>query len=106
MNNLQPSKMHERASAASNLLSALANRNRLMILCHLVEREVTVTELMELVGMSQSAMSQQLAKLRAASLVSTRRDGQQIYYRLSSGKAEQVLQLLYRMYCLDDEGQN
>ena len=95
--------MHERAGAASNLLAALANRNRLMILCHLVEREVTVTELMELVGMSQSAMSQQLAKLRAANLVATRRDGQQIYYRLASGEAEQVLQLLYGMYCVPDE---
>jgi len=98
--------MHERADAASNLLAALANRNRLLILCHLLEKEVTVTELMELVGMSQSAMSQQLAKLRAGNMVSTRRDGQQIYYKLASKNAEHVLQLLYEMYCVDEEAQD
>ncbi|MBA67543.1 MAG: transcriptional regulator [Rhizobiales bacterium] len=103
MINLQPSKMHGRANAASGLLAALANRNRLMILCHLVDTEVTVTELMDLVGMSQSAMSQQLAKLRAANLVSTRRDGQQIYYRLASNEVERILQLLYTIYCVEDD---
>ncbi|MAZ83361.1 MAG: transcriptional regulator [Hoeflea sp.] len=102
MNNLQPSKMRESADAASELLAAAANRNRLMILCHLVNREVTVTELMELVGMSQSAMSQQLAKLRAANLVATRRNGQQIYYSLASEKVEQLLQLIYGMYCMEE----
>ena len=66
---------------------------------HLFEGEHSVTELMERVGLSQSALSQQLAKLRAMKLVQTRRDGRTIYYRLASGDIEKVLETLYSIYC-------
>ncbi|MBW3097398.1 ArsR/SmtB family transcription factor [Pseudohoeflea coraliihabitans] len=96
---LETAKMYERAEDASNLLQAMANKNRLLILCNLVEGEASVTELIGRVGMNQSALSQQLAKLRAANLVATRRDGQLVYYRLASRNVERVLGLLYELYC-------
>lgn len=101
MTDLLPDKMYESAGAASTLLQAMANRNRLMILCHLVGCELSVTVLMEKVGMNQSALSQQLAKLRASKLVATRRDGQQIFYRLASPEVERILGLLYELYCAE-----
>ncbi len=101
MNDLQPEKMYESVGAASTLLQAMANRHRLMILCHLVGCELSVTALMEKIGMNQSALSQQLAKLRATSLVATRRDGQQIFYRLASPEVERILGLLYELYCAE-----
>lgn len=87
------------ASEASQFLKLLANEHRLMILCHLMDGEKQVAELNELLDLSQSALSQHLAKLREAGLVSTRRDAQMIYYRLSSPQAEAVLHTLYRLYC-------
>ncbi len=96
---LQIENMQESAGEAAELLLAMANPNRLMILCHLFNGENSVTELIEQVGLSQSALSQQLAKLRALKLVETRRDGRTIYYRLASGNVEQVLETLYGIYC-------
>ncbi len=87
------------AKEASDLLSAMANEKRLMVLCHLLEGEKTVNEIAELVGMNQSALSQQLGKLRALKLVETRRDAQQVHYRLASEEVERVLQTLYGIYC-------
>ena len=87
------------AREASELLDAMANEKRLTILCMLLDGEITVNDLAERVGMSQSALSQQLAKLRALKLVDTRREAQQIYYRLSSANVERVLETLYGIYC-------
>ena len=87
------------AEQAAELLSALANKNRLMILCNLLNQEMAVQPLADAVGMSQSALSQQLAKLRLSRLVTTRRQGKEIYYSVASREVEQILQTLYGLYC-------
>jgi ArsR family transcriptional regulator, virulence genes transcriptional regulator len=97
--NLDPVRFAAKASAAAGLLRALANENRLMILCKLIEGERSVGELVVAVGLSQSALSQHLAKLRADRLVATRRQAQTIYYRLASTEATRVMQLLAEIYC-------
>ena len=88
-----------RPAPPRGLLRALANENRLMILCKLIEGERSVGELVAAVGLSQSALSQHLAKLRADRLVATRREAQTIYYRLASAEATRVMQLLADIYC-------
>lgn len=87
------------ASEAARLLSALANERRLLILCTIVDREVSVGELQAQIGISQSALSQHLAVLRTQGLVKTRREAQTIYYRLASGEARQIIQTLASIYC-------
>jgi ArsR family transcriptional regulator, virulence genes transcriptional regulator len=87
------------AEEASSLLVAMANPRRLMIMCHLLEGERSVGDLARLVSLSQSALSQHLGKLRTLKLVSTRRDAQTIYYRLSSPEAQRVLGVLNEIYC-------
>jgi DNA-binding transcriptional ArsR family regulator len=99
MRNIKPSDMAPMAKEASGLLDAMANEKRLMILCLLLDGEVAVNDLAERIGMNQSALSQQLAKLRALKLVDTRREAQQVYYRLASTKVERVLDTLYGIYC-------
>jgi ArsR family transcriptional regulator, virulence genes transcriptional regulator len=95
-----PTDLATRAGEAARLLGALANENRLLILCHLTaRREMTVGTLADAVGLSQSALSQHLAKLRAEGLVAFRRDAQTLHYRLGDPKAEQVLGLLKDIYC-------
>ena len=92
-------ELKESAKEASSLLSALGNDNRLMILCHLDRGEKRVSELVALVGLSQSALSQHLSKMRSLGLVESRREGQSIYYRIASSEALQVLETLYDIYC-------
>ena len=92
-------KLQPRAEEAAQLLSAMANPKRLLILCNLLDRERSVTELSSIVELEQSPLSQHLAKLRALGLVRTRRDGQSIYYRLASQEVSEVLETLYRIYC-------
>ncbi|CAN0656789.1 winged helix-turn-helix transcriptional regulator [Nitratireductor aquimarinus] len=104
MNENDIAAFESKARQASDLLKAMANQNRLMILCHLLDGEASVNALAEAVGMSQSALSQQLGKLRALGLVETRRDGQQIYYSLAAQEVEQVLQTLYGIYCASGKG--
>lgn len=99
MRNIKITELDKRAREASELLAAMANEKRLMILCHLLDGETNVNELAELVAMNQSALSQQLSKLRALKLVDTRRDAQQVYYRLASAEVERILQTLYGIYC-------
>jgi DNA-binding transcriptional ArsR family regulator len=99
MRNIKITELDKRAREASELLAAMANEKRLMILCHLLDGETTVNELAELVAMNQSALSQQLSKLRALKLVDTRRDAQQVCYRLASAEVERILQTLYGIYC-------
>src|SRR5271165_4112273 len=88
-----------KAEAAERLLKAMASRPRLMILCELLKGERTVTALHEAVGLSMSAMSQHLARLRADQLVSTRRESQTIFYSLASESAATMLKTLYDIYC-------
>jgi ArsR family transcriptional regulator len=88
-----------KAGEAAKLLTALANERRLAILCELIEGERSVGELVDAVGLTQSALSQHLAKLRAAGIVTTRRDAQTIFYRLASVAAGSVLATLATIYC-------
>lgn len=87
------------AADAAGLMKALGNENRLMILCLLAEGERSVGELNDLVPLSQSALSQQLARLREQGVVETRRESQTIYYRLADGPADRVIHLLHDIYC-------
>jgi DNA-binding transcriptional ArsR family regulator len=91
--------MRNNADTAAQLLKMLANGQRLRVLCLLVEGELSVGQINERVDLSQSALSQHLAKLRDEELVATRREAQTIYYRLSSGPAGQILAALYDIYC-------
>ena len=88
-----------RADDAAELLSAMSNAKRLLILCHLLDRELSVNQLSDLVGLAQSPLSQHLSKLRALKLVATRRDGQMILYRLASDEVARVLTTLHGIYC-------
>jgi len=88
-----------KADDAAALLSAMSNSKRLMILCNLVSGEMPVGALAEEVGLSQSALSQHLAKLRARQLVKTRRDAQTIYYSVASEDVLEVLRTLYGIFC-------
>lgn len=91
--------MRAHAGEAARLLKAIANDKRLMILCSLVESELSVGEINERIPVSQSSLSQHLAVLRREQLVSTRRDGQLIFYRLREGPVRQIIQTLHGIYC-------
>ncbi len=91
--------MKQHAGEAAQLLKALANENRLMILCTLSEGEYSVGQLNERIALSQSALSQHLAVLRRDGLVVTRRESQTIYYSLAAGPAARVIALLHQIYC-------
>lgn len=99
LEDFNPFDMADKAGEAEALLSMLSNKNRLMILCKLVMGEQSVGALEQDSGLSQSALSQHLAKLRSSKIVGTRREGQTIYYSIKSKEAEAVLQTLYDLYC-------
>ena len=99
MINMDLQKMEQNADRASQLLSAMANPKRLLILSNLVNQELNVGQLAEKVALGQSPLSQHLSKLRAWGLVKTRRDGQQINYALASDEVQRVLSTLYDLYC-------
>lgn len=92
------------AAQASTLLKALANPDRLLLLCQMTQGEFSVSELEQLTGIRQPTLSQQLTVLRAEQLVATRRDGKQIFYRIDSAAALAVLQVLYGQFCNDGKG--
>jgi DNA-binding transcriptional ArsR family regulator len=92
-------RMVGNAARASDFLKALAHESRLMILCILAEGEKSVSELEELLRLRQPTVSQQLARLRADGLVSTRRDGKAIYYKLASEDARIVIGAIYDVFC-------
>lgn len=93
--------MAENATSASNFLKAISHEGRLMILCHLVSGEKTVTELEELLSLRQAAVSQQLSRLRLEGLVTPRRDGKTIYYSLTDDKPRRLLETVYDLFCKD-----
>lgn len=84
---------------AADLLKALANPQRLRILCLLIEGELTVGQINEQVPLSQSALSQHLAVLRAKDLVSTRKSAQTVFYSVADGAVKQIIQTLHDLYC-------
>lgn len=94
-------QMKRHAAEAAAMMKQLANPNRLVILCQLVTQEKSVGELAESVGLSQSALSQHLAKMREAGLVDFEKRGQMVYYRLCSMQANALLSALYLIYCRD-----
>jgi len=96
-------KLEENARRASTLLKAMSNQHRLMILCQISHEEKSVGELEEIIGLSQSALSQHLARLRRDNLVQTRRDAQTIYYSLKGEEASTIIDTLYNLYCAQDE---
>jgi DNA-binding transcriptional ArsR family regulator len=91
--------MREAAQSACALMKVLSNPDRLLLLCELAQGERNVGELEEALGIVQPTLSQQLAVLREADLVETRRDGKSIYYRIASPQALAVMQVLYEQYC-------
>ncbi|WP_298444628.1 metalloregulator ArsR/SmtB family transcription factor [uncultured Ferrimonas sp.] len=91
--------MISNAEQAARLLKSIANANRLVILCSLLQQEMTVTELNKLVPLSQSALSQHLAVLRREGLVTTRKESLLVWYRLASPEVEAILSTLYQLYC-------
>ena len=91
--------MRENAGSAARLMKALANDSRLLILCYLDGKELSVSELNENLDLSQSALSQHLAVLRRDGLVKTRRDSQTSYYSLSGDQASRIISTLHEMFC-------
>lgn len=91
--------LFSQAEQAAAFLKALAHEGRLMILCSLADGEKSVTELENLLNSRQAAVSQQLARLRLEGIVAARREGKAIYYSLRDPKAQQIIALLYRMFC-------
>ncbi|NQU60766.1 MAG: winged helix-turn-helix transcriptional regulator [Rhodospirillales bacterium] len=89
----------DNAKRASTFLKSLANPNRLVILCALAEGEKNVGQLQDILGIHQPTLSQQLARLRADNMVSTRRESKQIYYNLASDEAEIVMGLVFDLFC-------
>jgi len=92
-------QLRANAASAGALLKALANPDRLLLLCQLSQGERNVSELEQLLGIQQPTLSQQLAVLRREGLVATRREGKQIHYRISSPGALAVITTLYQLFC-------
>ena len=94
-------EMPAKAETVANFLKGLANPHRLLILCALANGERSVSDLIEETGIAQTSMSQHLAKLREQNLVSTRKDAQSVFYRVSDPKALELLALLHDLFCPD-----
>lgn len=96
-------QLRDNAAAAGQLLKALGNPDRLLLLCQLVHGEMNVGELEDRLKIVQPTLSQQLGVLRREGLVDTRRDGRQIYYRISSPQAMSIIETLYQIFCDENE---
>jgi ArsR family transcriptional regulator len=103
MTEAEMDRMAEAALEAAAFLKALSHEGRLMILCHLVQGERSVTELEELLSARQAAVSQQLARLRLEGLVTPRRAGKTIFYSLADDRPRRMLELVHEMFCGDGE---
>lgn len=96
------STFQQQAAEAAGLLKMLSNERRLMVLCHLVANdELTVGDLNARVGLSQSALSQHLAKLREEGVLATRKEAQTVYYRIADARTHQIIGLLHDLFCPD-----
>lgn len=96
---INPEEMRAGADQASELLKSLSNRHRLLILCRLIDGEHSVGELAEFLGIRDSTVSQHLALLRRDRIISGRRDGQTIWYRIESEPARAIVATLYESFC-------
>lgn len=92
-------RMVKNAQRASSFLKAISHEGRLMILCHLASGEKSVMELEELLSARQAAVSQQLTRLRLEGLVTPRREGKAIYYRLTDDRPKKIMEVVYDMFC-------
>lgn len=101
MDNVDTTLM-ENAKRASEFLKVMANENRLIILCALAQGEKNVGELEEILGIRQPTLSQQLSRLRAENVVRTRRESKQIYYRIASDEAIELIGLMHELFCRTD----
>ncbi|MET3793999.1 ArsR/SmtB family transcription factor [Aquamicrobium terrae] len=102
MNNkiaINPDEMRAAVDQASELMKALSNQHRLLILCRLIDGEKSVGQLAEFLGIRDSTVSQHLALLRRDGIISGRRDGQTIWYRIEADIAREVVSVLYAHYC-------
>lgn len=97
--------MQSSAARACGLLKVLGNPDRLILLCQLTEGEYCVSELEAMLGIQQPTLSQQLGVLREEGLVSTRREGKQIYYSIDSREAKAVMGVLYELFCQPSKGE-
>lgn len=95
-------RMISSAKDASEFLKAISHESRLLILCHLVSGEKSVTELETLLSARQAAVSQQLSRLRLEGLVTPRREGKAIYYSLTDDRPKQILEVVYALFCGPD----
>lgn len=100
--NLSPAEMAGRAGEVANLLKTLSHQARLMIVCTLVEGEFSVGEIEEKLDIHQPHLSQHLTVLRSSEIVETRREGKQIFYRLTGEKAAQLVSALYDIFCVKE----
>jgi len=96
---MDPDALRRGADRAVASLKLLANEDRLLLLCQLSQAEMCVGEMEERLGIRQPTLSQQLAVLRSQDVVSTRRDGKNIYYRIADPALIEILSVLYRLYC-------
>jgi DNA-binding transcriptional ArsR family regulator len=92
-------ELQSKAETVEALLKSVGNRNRLIVLCELLKGERSFGALLPAIGLSQSALSQHLARLRADGIVATRRESQTIHYSLASEKVSRLIGLLYELYC-------
>ena len=97
-------EMQTAASQACRLLKVLANQDRLIILCQLSKGEMCVGEIEALLGITQPTLSQQLTVLREEALVSSRREGKNIFYQMNDPKALAVMGVLYALFCNQNKG--
>lgn len=102
MSDAEIQSMMDNAQRASNFLKAISHEGRLMILCHLVSGEKSVTELEDLLSSRQAAVSQQLSRLRLEGLVVPRRDGKTIMYSLADDRPKQIMEVVYELFCSKD----
>ncbi|MBF0246537.1 MAG: winged helix-turn-helix transcriptional regulator [Alphaproteobacteria bacterium] len=100
---LDISRMQENAQSASELLKAMSNETRLMILCQLLHGEMTAGQLDSMTSLSQSALSQHLAVLREHGLVLTRRESQNIYYSINGNRPKAIIEVLYAIFNPDEK---
>ena len=92
-------ELEQSAAEAAQLLRAMSNERRLLIMCQIADRELSVGQIQDLIGIGQSALSQHLAVLRDLGLVETRREAQTIYYHLASPAALAIINTLVGIYC-------
>ena len=98
------SAMQENAQQAAEVLRALSNETRLLVMCQLGQGEMSVGALQQAVGLGQSALSQHLARLRAEGFVTTRREGQTIYYRIADPRVSRLIGALHDIFCNPKKG--